>query len=108
MALLTQNFGLTYLFILVGAIELAAISLVKAQQKNGINHNFLLKAQETKRQVGVLVDRYQFRSTSNLQGEWGLIQGWRRRCNNKIGEMGCGVSMCFDEEASFVQEFHRQ
>jgi hypothetical protein len=44
MALLKQNFALTYLFILVGAIELAAISLVKAQQKNGINHNFFLKA----------------------------------------------------------------
>jgi hypothetical protein len=37
----------------------------------------------------------------------GLYKVREDNATKKIREMGCGVSMCFDEPASFVQEFQR-
>jgi hypothetical protein len=47
--------------------------LVKAQQKNGISHNLLLKVWETERQVGVHMQtstqKQEIKSTHSVMGE---------------------------------------
>ena len=53
-----QLLPLTYLFILVGARTCHHIFSESTTKKKGINHNFLLKAQETERQVGILINQY--------------------------------------------------